>query len=138
MKVMAGFYRSLHVLLVTFIICMLTLFLNEPASAQDTTAYMRIARIVVDGAQLENYKTALKEGMETAVRTEPGVLSLYAVYEKDQPTHVTVFEIYADEDAYKLHIKTPHFNKYKTTVASMVKSLELVDVAPIALEAKPK
>ena len=117
---------------------MLTLFLNEPASAQDTTAYMRIARIVVDGAQLENYKTALKEGMETAVRTEPGVLSLYAVYEKDQPTHVTVFEIYADEDAYKLHIKTPHFNKYKTTVASMVKSLELVDVAPIALEAKPK
>ena len=61
---------------------------------------------------------------------------LYAVYEKNNPTHVNVFEIYANEDAYKSHIKTPHFLKYKAMVQDMVKSLELVDVAPIALEAK--
>ncbi len=60
------------------------------------------------------------------------------MYEKDNPTHVTVFEIYADEDAYKSHIQTPHFKKYKSTVGAMVKSLVLVDVVPIALEAKAK
>ena len=63
---------------------------------------------------------------------------MYAVYEKSNQTHVTAFEIYADEDAYKLHIQTAHFKKYKSTVQDMVKSLELIDVEPIVMEAKPK
>jgi len=37
-----------------------------------------------------------------------------------------------------LHIKTAHFLKYKTTTQQMVKSLELVEVAPIAIEIKPE
>lgn len=106
--------------------------------AQQDHQYMRIAKIIVDSAQLENYKTALKEGTAAAVNKEPGVLMLYAVYEKDNPTHVTVFEIYADKAAYELHIQTPHFKKYKSSVEHMVKSLELIDVVPIALEAKEK
>lgn len=97
---------------------------------------MRIARIVVDSAQLDAYKAALKDGMTTAVRTEPGVISLTAVYEQDHPTHVTVFEIYADEDSYRSHIQTAHFLKYKAIVQPMVKSLDLVDVLPIAVVTK--
>lgn len=97
---------------------------------------MRMARIVVDPAQLESYKAALKEGVTTALKVEPGVLGISAVYEKDHPTHVTVFEIYADENAYKSHIRTPHFLKYKNTVQHMVRSLELVDVSPILIQMK--
>jgi quinol monooxygenase YgiN len=85
---------------------------------------------------VESYKEALKEHAETAVRVEPGVLMLYAVYEKEHPNHVSVFEIYANVDAYNFHIKTPHFLKYKAAVQDMVRSLELTDVVPIALEAK--
>ena len=73
---------------------------------------------------------------ETAVRIEPGVLSLFAVYDRDQPTHVTVMEIYADETAYHSHLQTPHFIKYKETTKDMVKSLELVDAIPIGLASK--
>lgn len=98
--------------------------------------YMRIARIIVDSAQLDNYKAALREGMATAVKKESGVISLSAVYDKRHPTHITVFEIYADENAYKAHIQTAHFLKYKATVQDMVKSLELIDVEPIALESR--
>lgn len=75
--------------------------------------------------------------MADAVKKEPGVISLSAVYDKSHPTHITVFEIYLDENAYKAHIQTAHFLKYKATVQNMVKSLELVDVEPIALESKP-
>ncbi len=117
-------------------VLMLSLLANTSASAQQNNHYMRIANIVVDSVQLENYKVALKEGMEAAVSKEPGVLSLYAVYDKEHPTHVTVFETYADTEAYKLHIQTPHFKKYKSAVRTMVKSLQLTDVIPIALEAK--
>lgn len=92
---------------------------------------VRLSKIVVDSAQLENYKAALKEEVEASVRLEPGVLTLYAVSEKDNPTHFTILEIYADTNAYKAHIQTPHFLKYKTGTKAMVTSLELVDTVPL-------
>jgi len=106
------------------------------ASAQHKDNFVRIARIVVDSAQLDAYNEALKLHAGVAVKEEPGVQMLYAVSEKKQPNHITVFEIYADQSAYESHIKTAHFLKYKATVEGMVKSLELIDVAPIALESK--
>lgn len=114
---------------------MLTSNLTDNVLAQ-TKPYVRIAKLVIDSVQLENYKMALKEHAEAAVSKEPGVLTLYAVYDKLEPTHITVFEIYASEDSYKSHIQTPHFLKYKSTVKDMVKSLSLTDVIPIALETK--
>lgn len=116
---------------------MLTSSCSNNAIAQDKKPYVRIAKIVIDTAQLENYQAALKEHAQAAVSKEPGVLTLYAVYDKELPTNVTVFEIYASVQAYQSHIQTPHFLKYKTTVKDMVKSLVLTDVVPIALETKP-
>ena len=40
------------------------------------------------------------------MRLEPGVLTLYAVSEKEHPNKVTILEIYADQDAYKNQIQT--------------------------------
>ncbi len=117
-------------------IVMMALAFDSKSIAQNKNLVVRIARLQIDSAQLENYKVALKLHAETAVRVEPGVLTLYAVYEKDHPTHVTVFEIYANTDAYQAHLKTPHFIRYKTSTKDMVKSLELTETVPIALETK--
>ena len=95
---------------------------------------VRLAKLVIDSTQLENYRAFLKEEIETSVRIEPGVLTLYAVAEKNKPTHITILEIYADSTAYKAHLKTPHFIKYKTGTSKMVKSLELVETIPLYLE----
>ena len=89
---------------------------------------VRLAKIEVNPLQLEKYNEALKEQMTTAVRLEPGVLTYYAVADKKNASHITILEIYADTLAYKSHIETPHFKKYKETVKDMVKSLELIDV----------
>jgi len=97
-----------------------------------------LAKLQIDSAHLESYKVALKEEIETSVRIEPGVLSLHAVSDKDNPTHITIFEIYANTDAYNAHRETPHFKKYKNSTKEMVKSLELVEVVPIVLGAKTK
>lgn len=104
--------------------------------AQDHKIY-RIAQIHVDAAQLDKYNAALKEQMTTAITVEPGVLSYYAVSDKKEPAHITIFEIYADSAAYKAHIQAPHFKKYKETVKDMVKSLELEDVDVIGIAKKP-
>jgi quinol monooxygenase YgiN len=111
---------------------------HENAIAENNDLVVRIAKLQIDSAQLQNYNAALKEEIEAAVRIEPGVLTLYAVAEKDNPTSITVFEIYANADAFALHLETPHFKKYKNATANMVKSLELLDTVPIALAAKEK
>lgn len=116
--------------------CILTLSMN--AYAQNNNKLVRIARLEIDSSQLEQYKAMLKEGIETAVRVEPGVLALFAVYDQDHPTQVTVFEVYADEAAYEAHLQTAHFKKYKSGTREMVKHLELIKVSPIALETKGK
>lgn len=92
---------------------------------------VRLAKLIIDSAQLENYKVLLKEEIEASVRLEPGVLTLYAVSEKNKPTHITILEIYADTTAYKAHLQTPHFIKYKNGTKDMVKSLELAEADPL-------
>ncbi|HVW13437.1 MAG TPA: putative quinol monooxygenase [Mucilaginibacter sp.] len=101
------------------------------AAAQDHRM-IRLAKIEVDPAQLEQYNAALKEQMTTAIKVEPGVLTYYAVADKADPSHITILEIYADTAAYQAHIQTPHFKKYKAAVQNMVKKLELEDVNLIA------
>nr|WP_314895864.1 antibiotic biosynthesis monooxygenase [uncultured Flavobacterium sp.] len=117
---------------------MMTTLLSGSAFAQNKNLVVRIAKLEIDVAQLESYKSILKEEMETSVRVESGVLSLYAVSDKANPASITVFEIYANDDAYNTHIQTTHFKRYKNTTMGMVKSLELLNTDPIALEAKKK
>jgi len=117
---------------------MMTLISFANASAQENGQIVRLAKLIIDSTQLENYKVALREGIETAVRVEPGVLTLYAVSEKNSPSHITILEIYASPEAYQSHLKTPHFLKYKNGTKNMVKSLELVETDPISPKMKIK
>lgn len=112
---------------------LLVLATRQSAAAQvpASTQVVRLARLEIYPNQVENYKATLREGVETAVRIEPGVLTLYAVQEKANPTRFTLLEIYASPAAYQAHIQTPHFLKYKTGTKDMVKSLELIDTVPL-------
>jgi quinol monooxygenase YgiN len=115
-----------------------SLFSCERESTESNRRMVRLARLVIDSTQLDNYKAALKEEIEASVRVEPGVLTLYATSEKNSPTHITILEIYADSAAYKSHLQTPHFIKYKATTQAMVKSLELVESDPLIPDMKIK
>ncbi|HGP0210632.1 TPA: putative quinol monooxygenase [Pseudomonas aeruginosa] len=48
-----------------------------------------------------------------------------------------ILEVYASRDAYDAHIKSPHFQKYKSSTLAMVKSLRLVDMEALNAEAMP-
>jgi quinol monooxygenase YgiN len=120
-----------------FVASILASTLGGVVAAQQTQGrYVQIAEIEIDPAQLEAYKAAVAEHAETAIREEPGVIVLYAVSEKDNPTRVRVFEVYASTEAYRAHLEAPHFKKYKAVTEKMVKSLKLAQTTPIALAAK--
>src|SRR5688572_31848288 len=104
---------------------------TDTSTVSEKPQKVRLAKIVVDSAQLEDYKAFLQEEIEASVNKETGVLTLYAVFEKKNPTHLTILEIYATEEAYQSHIKTPHFLKYKNGTSNMVKELELINTDPV-------
>ena len=84
---------------------------------------VRIAEIQVDRSQLEEYlKQARTVGAES-VSKEPGVIAIFPMVEKRNPEQIRIVEIYKNEEAYKAHLQTPHFLKYKTSTLSMVKKL---------------
>jgi len=107
--------------------------------AEETSApFVLMAELEIDPAQLENYKAAVKEIVETSVQTEPGCLAINATFEKDNPTHFRFFEIYADVNAFKAHLETAHFKKYAVATKDMVKSRKRIEVVPLVLKVKEK
>ena len=105
-------------------------------NAANENQMVRLAKLEIYPKHLEAYKAALKEEIEASIRLEPGVLALRAVSEKAHPTRIMLMEIYASVEAYRAHIASPHFQKYKLGTEPMVKSLELIEVDPILLGEK--
>jgi quinol monooxygenase YgiN len=98
---------------------------------------IRISEIGIDSAYLDAYISILKEESEASVRLEPGVISIYPMFQKEHPTEIRILEIYADKAAYESHLQTPHFKLYKTKTLKMVKSLKLVDMNAIDEKTMP-
>ena len=88
---------------------------------------VRLSKIEVYPQFLDEYiKYAVKVG-EVSLLTEPGVLTMYALQDKENPCLVTILETYCSKDAYERHIASAHFQKYKKGTLHMVKSLQLCD-----------
>lgn len=92
---------------------------------------VRLSKIEVYPEHLEEYMKFATEVGEISLRTEPGVLTMYAVAEKEDPCRITILETYASQAAYKSHIASKHFRKYKQGTLHMVKSLVLSDQTPL-------
>lgn len=92
---------------------------------------VRLSKIEVYPECLEEYMKYATEVGEVSLRTEPGVLTMYAVSEKENPGRITILETYASQEAYKFHIASEHFQKYKQGTLHMVKTLVLSDQMPL-------
>lgn len=92
---------------------------------------VRISEIQIDKKYLEQYKNFLQEEAAASVSLENGVIAIFPMYQKENDTKFRILEIYASRGAYESHLKTPHFQKYKSSTLHMVKSLKLVEMQPI-------
>lgn len=106
--------------------------------ADEYEGMVRISEVQVHPEYLEEYLEILKEEAEASIRLEPGVISIYPMYQIENPTEIRILEIYASKKAYESHLATPHFKKYKTTTLKMVKSLRLIDMYTIDVDTMAK
>lgn len=101
---------------------------KEPMAAD---GIVRLSKIEIYPQYLDAYMKYAAEVGEVSLRTESGVLTMYAVSEKENPCRVTILETYASRGAYEKHIASEHFQRYKQGTLHMVKSLVLSDQTPL-------
>ena len=92
---------------------------------------VRLSKIEVYPQYLDEYMQYAVEVGEISLRTEPGVLTMYALSDKENPCLVTILETYVSQAAYQSHVASAHFQKYKQGTLHMVKSLQLCDQTPL-------
>ena len=108
--------------------CIIFMLMFTNTYSQKNNMIIRIAELEIETDFIENYKSILKEEANASVKLEKGVISIFPMYQKENPAKVRILEIYANKEAYESHLKTPHFLKYKTSTGKMVKSLQLIDM----------
>jgi quinol monooxygenase YgiN len=99
---------------------------------------IRISEIEIDPNYIDEYISILQEESKASVKLEPGVISIYPMFQKDKPNQIRILEIYADKKAYESHLQTPHFKHYKSSTLKMVKSLKLIDMESIDTATMPE
>ena len=112
----------------TYLIILFSLFFSNAILAQKSDLIIRISEIEIEPSFRKEYLDILNEEASASVRLEPGVISIFPMFQKENHNQIRILEIYADKSAYESHLKTSHFLKYKTTTIKMVKSLKLIDM----------
>ena len=95
---------------------------------------VRISEIEVYPEYLDEYLDYAKEVAQKSVEQEKDVISIYPMAVIKNNTKERILEIYRNQEAYKNHIASPHFQKYKQGTLHMVKSLDLVDTYQLCPE----
>lgn len=96
-----------------------------------TDGIVRLSKIEVYPEYLDEYLDFAMEVGTKSLIIEPGVLTMYAMQDKENPCLITILETYSSQEAYKSHIASDHFQKYKKGTLHMVKKLELCDQTPL-------
>ena len=92
---------------------------------------VRLSKVELYPEYADKYVRYAVEVGEISLLTEPGVLTMYALCQSDDPCTVTILETYASREAYRSHIASAHFRRYKQETMHMVKSLTLLDQTPL-------
>ena len=132
-----GRYRS-HFICALVLLCVLIFFTgSRNAYARESGMIVRISEIEIFPTYLQEYRRILQEEASSSLIFEPGGVSIFPVFSNDSQNQMMIVEIYVNRDANESHIKSPHFQKYKTTTLEMVKSLKLVDMQALDPNSMP-
>jgi len=83
---------------------------------------------------LDEFKTALFKNARTSVATEPGCFRFDVLDSAAVPARIHLYEIYADESAFKAHLATEHFKVFDKLAAVWLehKNVTFASVTQIA------
>jgi len=83
--------------------------------------YVVCVNVHVVNERVDEFIEATLENARGA-RSEPGNLRFDLLRSNDDPARFFLYEVYHDEAAFKAHQQTPHYLRWKETVAPMMAS----------------
>jgi autoinducer 2-degrading protein len=75
--------------------------------------------VYVKPEQVDAFKTATLDNARNSVR-EPGIARFDVIQQQDDPTRFLLIEVYRTPDDPAKHKETPHYQKWRDTVADMM------------------
>ena len=97
-----------------------------------------IFELGVQPGQTAAYDDVGRHNVTTSVGKEPGTLAMYSVKQKDNPNMAYMFEIYADDAAYRTHIQSPQYKAFlQKSPQLLTDHKRRVEVVPQFLGDKP-
>lgn len=78
-----------------------------------------VVTVQVTSGRVEEFLAATVANAASS-RTEPGVLRFDVLQDQSAPEHVTLIEVYRDAAAAAAHKGTPHYVRWRDTVADMM------------------
>lgn len=117
------------------------LMLTATASAKSIRTFdgnmPRVQWAVVESTA-GNMESMLEVGAKLAptVAKEDGTYALYGAIEKNNPNLLRLLEMYASDEAYRIHSTSPAFQKYRAERLPILAGLKILPVNAIALEQK--
>ncbi|RAW02158.1 putative quinol monooxygenase [Pseudochryseolinea flava] len=108
------------------------------SNAPSQDLFLKLVEIEIKEKGIDDFLMLSKNTVLPGIRSEPGLLMMYAISLKTTPTRVYVLEVYANEDAYKRHLISSHFLEFKRKSKRIIKRLKMTNVTPILLGSKPQ
>ena len=72
---------------------------------------IRLSEIEIDSIFLQEYKNILQEESRASVQLEPGVIAIYPMYQKENPTQIRILEIYEKSKSVWIASKNTSFSE---------------------------
>lgn len=115
----------------------LSVLCSQLVAKEMNALIVHIAELEFDPGQIENLRAAAVQNISSTLESEPGVLEFHAVIKRGLPGHAVVLEAYVDQQAYQVHIQSPHYRRFGSIITPMVREKVLHDTIPIILGRKP-
>jgi quinol monooxygenase YgiN len=89
------------------------------AAQGDRKMIIVLVHVHVKPESVEAFRLASIENAQKSVQ-EPGIARFDVIQQIDDPCRFMLFEVYRNEEATALHKATPHYLKWRDTVADMM------------------
>lgn len=113
--------------------------ITSPILVNTNTQTMPIVRffeLKTDIKEQTNYVQIGIENLTISIKNEKGTLAMYTSHKKDDNSLNYVFEIYENEDAYRIHTNSVHFKKFIEIAKTAVKERKIFETIPQFLAEK--
>ncbi len=84
--------------------------------------FVLIAQFKIQEGHCDAVVAALVEDAGSSVSVEPGCYQFDVSQDESDPNTIYAYEIYADEDAFEAHTRTPHLAKWREASQDVIEA----------------